>query len=70
MTETGYEFNMQFKKEGSSTTIESRTGIDKLSKEAQYLIRYYPEVVLLNDLCNRLKQTKTEEERANIINNF
>ncbi len=70
MTETGYEFNMQFKKEGGKTVNESRTGIDKLSKEAQYLIRYYPEVVLLNDLCNRLKQTKTEEERASIINNF
>lgn len=70
MTETGYEFNIQFKKEGKTTTAESRTGTDKLTKEAQYLIRYYPEVVLLNDLCIKLSKTKTEEERANIINNF
>ncbi len=70
MMETGYEFNMQFKKEGAQTTIESRTGVDKLTKEAQYLIRYFPEVVLLNDLCVKLSKTRTEEERANIINNF
>lgn len=70
MDETGYEFNLEFTKEGSATSTVSRTGLDRLTKEAQNLMRYFPEVMILNDLALRVSRVRTEEERANIINKF